>query len=491
MGSEVRSLEAELAAEGALDPARAVRLLSALCQAHRAEFAANARLRIEPATVLISRTGAEEAARLSAQGLKAGAAHGSTQRDSVATLVRALGHLLYTMLVGGPLVVRYGVVEAPSAVSSRYMLSSDLDRVVLQALGYGSAEPPHATVEAFVKALQATPEARTSSPPAQALRAQPAQRMEQPARPSYAPNLTPVMTAAASLPSAPACPHCGKPNVPGVHYCAGCGLDLLRLPGAEFSPGTTRADALMRMSSSTPPPSPTATLMDLASSVPPAAVTEAPPKLPSAAPSTVDGQIVLTMFPPSGRVLARLALDMARQVMVGIDSDPALRADPEIEPRHAIFTRRGNQLFVRDAGTERGVYWKLKPNEPWLLATGQTFRIGNEVVRYDDALAGETGARRAQPFIGHLSVIEGINAGEALALSQSGVLCGRENGELRFPKDPFVSNRHCKIHGAGNGLVYLTDVGSTNGTFVRLSDEHPLRPGDVLRLGMHFFRVDF
>ncbi len=38
--------------------------------------------------------------------------------------------------------------------------------------------------------------------------------------------------------------------------------------------------------------------------------------------------------------------------------------------------------------------------------------------------------------------------------------------------------------------MYLNDVGSSNGTFVRLRGDHVLQPGDVLLMGQQLFRVD-
>jgi hypothetical protein len=39
--------------------------------------------------------------------------------------------------------------------------------------------------------------------------------------------------------------------------------------------------------------------------------------------------------------------------------------------------------------------------------------------------------------------------------------------------------------------VYLTDVGSSNGTFVRLGAERAVGRGDILLMGQQLFRVDY
>lgn len=68
--------------------------------------------------------------------------------------------------------------------------------------------------------------------------------------------------------------------------------------------------------------------------------------------------------------------------------------------------------------------------------------------------------------------------------------CGRERGDILFSEDGYVSGLHCRIAKGEDGRMYLTDVGSSNGTFVRLRGERDLAPGDVLLMGQQLFRVD-
>jgi predicted component of type VI protein secretion system len=67
---------------------------------------------------------------------------------------------------------------------------------------------------------------------------------------------------------------------------------------------------------------------------------------------------------------------------------------------------------------------------------------------------------------------------------------GRERGDILFSEDGYVSGLHCRVAREEDGNVYLTDVGSSNGTFARLGAEYPLQAGDVLLMGQQLFRVD-
>ena len=67
---------------------------------------------------------------------------------------------------------------------------------------------------------------------------------------------------------------------------------------------------------------------------------------------------------------------------------------------------------------------------------------------------------------------------------------GRERGDVLFPEDGYVSGLHCRIARGQDGAVYLTDLGSSNGTFIRLRSEPSVASGDMLLMGQQLFRVD-
>jgi pSer/pThr/pTyr-binding forkhead associated (FHA) protein len=67
---------------------------------------------------------------------------------------------------------------------------------------------------------------------------------------------------------------------------------------------------------------------------------------------------------------------------------------------------------------------------------------------------------------------------------------GRTEGNIILPDDPYLSPRHARIVARpGIGLV-LADLGSVNGTYVRLRTPHPLTHGDLLLLGQQVLRFE-
>ena len=69
------------------------------------------------------------------------------------------------------------------------------------------------------------------------------------------------------------------------------------------------------------------------------------------------------------------------------------------------------------------------------------------------------------------------------------VSIGRESNDINFPDDPFISGRHAQIQ-LVQGVLSVTDLGSRNGTFVRVNNEIVLAHGDYVYLGQQLLRVE-
>jgi len=200
-----------------------------------------------------------------------------------------------------------------------------------------------------------------------------------------------------------------------------------------------------------------------------------------------------------GSEAGRYTLPDSASVTVGRDTGSIFAGDSYLSPRHATLTRRGTDVLVKDAGSLNGVYLRLRPQEPWPLEFGDMFRIGQEIVRLEE-LAQQPptadGVRRfgspSKGYVGRLALVIGRDTtGNAFPIPERGVHCGRERGDILFSEDGYVSGLHCRIGRGADGRLALTDVGSSNGTFVRLKTEQVLSSGCILLMGQQLFRVDF
>ncbi|HEY6080797.1 MAG TPA: FHA domain-containing protein, partial [Polyangiaceae bacterium] len=231
------------------------------------------------------------------------------------------------------------------------------------------------------------------------------------------------------------------------------------------------------------------------------ALAGAAPSAPAAAaavPTPITAGIILTALRADGSEAGTFRMPDAPVVSVGRDTGSIFAGDSYLSPRHATFSKRGGQLFIRDEGSLNGVYLKVRPNEPCLLEFGDVFRIGQEIIRFEE-LRGQgkspDGVERfgspAKGYIGRLALVIGRDTtGNAFPVPERGVHCGRERGDILFSEDGYVSGLHCRIARGPDGRVYLTDVGSSNGTFVRLRSERAVGGTDILLMGQQLFRID-
>jgi len=86
-------------------------------------------------------------------------------------------------------------------------------------------------------------------------------------------------------------------------------------------------------------------------------------------------------------------------------------------------------------------------------------------------------------------VLEGGTFGMAVCARGNTLQIGREGCDLNFASDLYMSAAHCKLEEA-SGKLTLTDLGSRNGTFLRLKQERELGNGDYLFIGRKLLRVE-
>jgi pSer/pThr/pTyr-binding forkhead associated (FHA) protein len=250
------------------------------------------------------------------------------------------------------------------------------------------------------------------------------------------------------------CPQCDRPNPANNKFCASCGFKLAR---AESSAGP---------------------------SAPAPAMSAAPPS-----------GVVLTALRADGTEAGSYGLPSGNAT-IGRDTGAIFAGDSYLSPRHATFVPRGGKLFIHDDGSLNGVYKRLRRDEPIAINLTDVFRIGQELLRFEPLTPMPTTSdnveRLGSPskgYIGRIALIIGRDAtGNAFPLPEAGIHLGRERGDVLFPEDGYVSGLHCRLAPV-NGQLYLTDLGSSNGTFVRINGETDVIDGDILLMGQQLFRI--
>lgn len=182
--------------------------------------------------------------------------------------------------------------------------------------------------------------------------------------------------------------------------------------------------------------------------------------------------------------------------IIGRESGSIFAGDSYLSPRHASFRMSGaGRAGVKDEGSLNGVYKRLARDVPTELKPTHVFRIGQEIMKYEPLAsqpASAEGVERlgapSKGYVGRIALVIGREeTGNAFPIPESGIHLGRERGDVLFPEDGYVSGLHCRLSWDGRKL-FLTDLGSSNGTFLRVG-EAELRAGDVLLMGQQLFRV--
>jgi pSer/pThr/pTyr-binding forkhead associated (FHA) protein len=227
-------------------------------------------------------------------------------------------------------------------------------------------------------------------------------------------------------------------------------------------------------------------------------------------PSPVTATVPLTATPssPPRLLLERgdgregSAWPVAGEVTFGRgDVAASFDADPWMAPVHATFLLREGRLHVRDEGSAGGTFLRLRGlSVP--LRPGDSFSVGDRLLRFGGPLPAPAppapdGTRRlgsprpVGPSILLEERLAGGVTGRVWLRSGPSVTLGRAGCSVNLGEDPFLSQAHAEVVLEGDGTARLRDLGSANGTFVRLPPraERELRDGDLVRVGRQVLRV--
>jgi hypothetical protein len=169
--------------------------------------------------------------------------------------------------------------------------------------------------------------------------------------------------------------------------------------------------------------------------------------------------------------------------------------DGYLSPIHAQLDIRGPSAMVRDLDSLNGVFVKMTQEEE--LTSGQIIRIGQELLRFELIAAPEPTADGTElmgspnpGYWGKLTVIIGREiTGAAFPLLGESSTLGRERGDINFPDDGYVSGLHARVT-LRDGRVFLADLGSSNGTFIKVNGERTIGNDSYVLLGQQLFRIN-
>jgi pSer/pThr/pTyr-binding forkhead associated (FHA) protein/thioredoxin reductase/NAD-dependent dihydropyrimidine dehydrogenase PreA subunit len=173
-------------------------------------------------------------------------------------------------------------------------------------------------------------------------------------------------------------------------------------------------------------------------------------------------------------------------------------ADPDVSVYHAAVLSLPTGFTIQDNGSTNGTQINGHRIDRHTLADGDVITVGgNELyflVDIPDASqsASDTGGPddlAVPPAPIQLVFVAGPNQGISLPLSDSQITFGRRQDATVTLDDMQVSGLHCgvtQVAGPGGPEVHVTDLGSTNGTFLngeKLTGGRRVMPGDLIEIG--------
>ncbi len=320
------------------------------------------------------------------------------------------------------------------------------------------------------------------------------------------------------------CPRCGISMQPGFAYCQQCGLHRQALQPTD--PGTSAARPRSPSQVAGPVIRPSSApgiglgALDIdargatlaaeglrgLSAGPPPGVLPSSPALPLA--SLPGGTAAAGPAWGTAVLVNRDGADGQRYPLAGeyavvgrTGADIAFDDDRFLARQHARFERDPSGLVrLLALDTLNGVFRKTDGSVE--LVDGMTVLVGREVLRYERVTAEET---KIQPLIRHGVALFGSPPrepwGRLMQVVPSGghrdvrhlvgdeVVIGREEGDVVFRDDAFMSRRHAAVTWDGK-RAQITDLGSSNGTFVRITGPSAVKHGDHVRMGDQLLRIE-
>lgn len=252
------------------------------------------------------------------------------------------------------------------------------------------------------------------------------------------------------------CPYCNQPVRPGARFCGSCGSQI-------------------------PPEPAPAQVQDPYQAVP-AQLNHLNTRMVSNGPRLLirqvgapDQEIALT---GAGLTIGR---DPKVSLPVGLPTPQNPVGTPGISRQHARIIPQGGGYALEDLNSTNGTYLRgsrLPPNTPSPLQHGDVIRIGDQYgnslsITYLDGGGAQSAAS---------SRTLNLNSGQFASMPVISI--GRNPQCDLHLNSPVVTWQHAEVRRTAQGHM-LTDLGSTNGTFVngKRIIQAALRQGDVIQIG--------
>ncbi len=153
--------------------------------------------------------------------------------------------------------------------------------------------------------------------------------------------------------------------------------------------------------------------------------------------------------------------------------------DQLLSERHASVSHSAEGYLLRDDGSATGVFLKATEGRPLGVESGDIVRLGRQFLVF--------GMEDNRPMFIHYDQ-QGIQVSKH-SLYEKTIVLGREAPDVTLdPKDMTLSRRHVSI-AVKAGKIFIKDLKSVNGTFLKVKSSIKLEDGDGFRVGKQSFKL--
>ena len=163
------------------------------------------------------------------------------------------------------------------------------------------------------------------------------------------------------------------------------------------------------------------------------------------------------------------------------DSDICFEDDVRLADRHAAIVPHGDGYRLRDEGSRAGVFLHLTDGQERVVAPGSVVRLGRQWLVF--------GSGQNPRLLAHHDARGRLV--KRHELSEGTQVIGRDAPDITLAADDSsLSRRHASVVVVGPG-VFIRDLNSVNGTYLKVDGSCVLADGDVVRMGAQALRFQF
>ena len=200
-----------------------------------------------------------------------------------------------------------------------------------------------------------------------------------------------------------------------------------------------------------------------------------------------------------GRETVKVPLYQGKNSLGRESCDISFPEDDLLSPSHLMLMVDSKDVALDCQASRNGTYVRMTDQEK--LDHGDLFRLGQQLLRFEDLEKFEPLVKPAEEGTqvlgspagpkawGRLTqVITEQESGSSFLLTSENVFLGRERGNITFPGDRYISGTHAVVARRADG-TFLRDVGSSNGTYIRVKGNRNISSGQYFLAGRQLFKL--